>query len=229
MKKQILLTILMLSTSIITFSQITFERDTTYASGTVYTGQTLEMNNYGVNNFSTRKTFGWTVEVLTTPSAWENALCTLPGLCYSVYLGYTDSFVLEKDSQILMRFDYSPRNVCGSGFAKVVVYPKDDVRDKKTLYFSGDAYCASIADQKESDALIQLYPNPASSTINITSPIENATLTLYATSGGSMDQVVIENAKNFSYDISSLSSGNYFIVLFDSKNQKSYVKEFSKN
>ncbi len=227
MKKLLLLFIFSISCSL-AFSQITFERDTTHVSGTVYAGQTLELNVYGTNSTGSTKTFVWTVETITTPGAWVTALCTFPGNCYNITVGFTDSFNIGADSQVLIRVDYTTQNTCGSGFVKVNVSPSDDLRTKQALYFVGDAFCASIADQKESDALVKLYPNPADNSIHITSPLNSANIIIYNALGVKMDEFSIDNT-SFVYDVARYTTGNYYVVIKDNNTDKTFVKEFSKN
>ena len=197
-------------------------------SGTVYAGQTLELNVYGTNTSGSTKTFVWTVETITTPSAWITALCTFPGNCYNITVGFTDSFRIDADSEVLVRVDYTTQNTCGAGFVKINVSPSDDLRNKKALYFLGDAFCASIADQEESDAMVQLYPNPASNVINITSPLQSANVIVYNALGLKIEEFNANNP-NFTYNVNNLSTGNYYMVLKDNNTPKTYVKEFSIN
>ena len=226
MKKHIFL-LLALFSSIISFAQITFERDTTYNGGTTSMGQVMELNVYGTNTTGVQKKFIWIVDQINTPSAWVNALCTFPGSCFNITVGYKDSFTIDADSEVLIRVDFSTLNTCGQGFIKVSVYPSDDVRNKKALYFSGNSFCTSIADQKESDAMVTLYPNPASNLITIESPAQNTTISIYNNLGVKIDEFNSSSTQT-NYDISNLSKGNYYLWMKDNSNNHSYVKEFSK-
>jgi hypothetical protein len=215
--------------SYISFAQITFERDTTKSDGVTSSAHIMELHVYGTNTTGIVKKFVWSVETINTPSAWSNGLCTFPGLCNNIFVGFTDSFEIGVDSQVLFRVEFSTSNTCGDGFVKVNVSPSDDIRNKTPLYFIGKAYCTSIADPIESDRLIQLYPNPTTDIIMFDAAIQNSSLTIFDNSGKKIEELNIENLKGFSYNVSKLSTGNYYAVINDLGNNKTYVKEFSKN
>jgi hypothetical protein len=59
--------------------------------------------------------------------------------------------------------------------------------------------------------------------------IQNSSLTIFDNSGKKIEELNIENLKGFSYNVSKLSTGNYYAVINDLGNNKTYVKEFSKN
>lgn len=228
MKKLVLLITCMLF-SYFSYSQIGFERDTTYDEGPTSVSQTMELNVYGTNTSGVRKRFVWTVLNIFTPRAWSNALCTFPGSCFNIIPGFKDSFEIDADSQVLMRVDFSTNNVCGEGLIKVQVAPADDLANTKFLYFAGKSYCTGIVDPTESDRMIQIYPNPSCEKIYFNSAVKNATVTLYNTSGEKIDELNIDELQGFSYDVSKLTNGIYYVFVNDQSNDKMYVKEFSKN
>jgi hypothetical protein len=98
--------------SYISFAQITFERDTTKSDGVTSSAHIMELHVYGTNTTGIVKKFVWSVETINTPSAWSNALCTFPGLCNNIFVGFTDSFEIGVDSQVLFRVDFYTSNTC---------------------------------------------------------------------------------------------------------------------
>ncbi len=72
----------------------------------------------------------------------------------------------------------------------------------------------SIFDGKETEDLIEVYPNPAFSIVNIASEIDLLSMSLINSSGVKIaHEIVFKDFGQFSFDVSSLATGIYFIEL----------------
>ena len=88
--------------------------------------------------------------------------------------------------------------------------------------WGNNQYCEEISviatntNSPNTNAIVQLYPNPAATTVQISSS-KNQSVRLYSSTGKLIDTIWLDRT-NFTLDLSKLPAGSYWIRTTDGQN-----------
>jgi hypothetical protein len=165
----------------------------------------------------------------TDSKGWSSSLCD-PFQCFT-YMPDSASLTLDNNAVGAFSVSVARNSKPGLGTLKLVVYKTNDPSHKDTLTLTLDATHAGIQAQKQAEASVNVYPNPAQNTLTISNTGNNFIPARYAvvnTLGQEVmgDKLTAGTAAQL--DLSALSSGIYYLQLTDNNGQQ-VVKIFDKN
>jgi Secretion system C-terminal sorting domain len=179
-----------------------------------------------LKNTSTKpKTIVWTRVVQTISATWTSAICD-KNTCWASRVN-TETFTLAAGEESNLDVHCYPNGVVGSAIINVVATDQDSVSVSVIGRFGFNLPVAT-ADLKNVFPEIQIYPNPTSAFFTI-KDVENRVSEAVIFDDLGRQIKVFKNPNNSPLSISELSSGNYFISLFNQKNEVMKVVSLVKN
>lgn len=164
----------------------------------------------------------WEVLEISVPSGWEFGLCSPFECKSSLMVGNTGKFYDEGE----FKGDFSPNNISGSGYAKVLLSSVSNPSLKDTLTFIANAWAVSVKEINKNSSDFSYYPNPAKDKLiikfNVKEPI---TIHLFNILGTKVKSFVHSGTES-EINIADLQNGMYFLR-FKEGNQtisKSFAK-----
>lgn len=190
------------------FSQITWDKADADTARGFETSEDIETHNKVT--FTKAGEYRW-VRTYNQSCEVKNAICDKN----SCYLETTDSadFTVGEGESFDMICHFYPYNKCCPDIAQVslYVYKINEPEINSTATYHLDLWCASLSvDVVTSGNAIQVYPNPASSTLFIENVSETSNVSFTSLLGATAQ---VSSNGNGSYDISGLTQGVYFVTV----------------
>ncbi|MDX1652712.1 MAG: T9SS type A sorting domain-containing protein [Brumimicrobium sp.] len=212
MKKLLLLSALILTVSGISqvFTPIT--NDTT-----LY-GSANQSDFYGDitigNEVNATQSMYWEVDSTNVPANWEFSVCT-PTVCYPT--GTAGSSWNLSSNGGYLNVHFYPNGVVGEGFIILKVYDTPGSSQVEFLTFRGNTLSAAIKESNLEN--LSVYPNPATSVINLKGKTSNATYKMVDILGKEVKTGILSSGGKSQIDVSQLLTGIYFLTVQEGKNQ----------
>jgi hypothetical protein len=169
-----------------------------------------------IKNTSTKpKTIVWTRVVQTISATWTSAICD-KNACWASRVN-TESFTLAAGEESNLDVHCYPNGVVGAAIINVVAVDQDSANVSVTGRFGFNLPVAT-ADLKNAFPEIQIYPNPTPEFFTV-KDAENLVTEAAIFDALGRQVKVFKNPNSSPLSISELSSGNYFISLFNQKNE----------
>jgi Secretion system C-terminal sorting domain len=169
-----------------------------------------------LKNTSTKtKTIVWTRVVQTITPTWTSAVCD-KNACWATRVS-TESVTLAAGEETNMDVHLYPNGVTGSAIINVVIADKDSA----TVSIVGRyGFNLPVATQDLKNAFpdIQIYPNPTPQYFTIKDD-QNRVFEAVVFDNSGKQLKVFKNPNNSELSIADLTAGNYFIGLFNQKNE----------
>ena len=222
--KRILLSTFVLLAFVSTQAQFTFKpsKKGTLASGSV---SEFELVGYGFvkNTGTTTKTFVWRMYPPNLPNSWSAALCDR-NLCHDVGVMRGTFDLAAGDSGNIDIHTY-PKSTSGTGQVQVLVFEEGDSANAQSQSFDFSAWALSA--RTPSKVSIEIYPNPATSKLNITLDTDKAINIEVYNVLGQLKKTHVHTGGTSTMDLNDLVAGIYFLRYTD-ENGKVVSKQFKK-
>ncbi len=170
-----------------------------------------------VSHGQTHQVFDYSVD---SGASWRTAALSMPSdSAWLVYHRTTLTFTTDGDVNnnpgLVLRITFALNTAGTSGNNRF---------DNVTV--EGDIIPTSVADTREDNPRIKLYPNPATNMVNIQSENTDLTPAFVSDITGRKIMAISPNASKF--DISTLDAGNYFLLFVDHSSNTTHSVQFRK-
>lgn len=212
----------------------------TFQSGdTVYvtTGTTYTAHNNVINNGSTPLKIQWKVIANTLPTDWNATLGICDNMmCYSgsdiavgVQQESLDYAVGTTPGDFHITGDLTGTTSAGPGVVRVRVNNKNIPTDTAILTFILNKPTASVLPTAKSVDAVQLYPNPATSSVNVVfdDAADVKTLAIYNIIGKQMS-IYRAGGNSANMSVENMPAGVYFVRLINSRGDIVATRKFTK-
>jgi hypothetical protein len=179
-----------------------------------------------IKNTSTKlKTIVWTRTVQTITANWTTAICD-KNTCWASRIN-SETFTLAAGEESNLDVHCYPNGVAGAAIVNVVATDQDSATVSVIGRFGFNLPVATV-DLKNAFPDIQIYPNPTPQYFTIKDDQNRVSeVAIFDDLGRQIK--VFRNPNNSPLSISELASGNYFISLFNQKNEVMKVVSLVKN
>lgn len=198
------------------FAQLTYWKDTVEFNNASKNNTTLRLYDTVYNNSANTITFNWKINEINLLNGWSIDYIGTSLACVPFDTSITHTYTLPPNSNMYFMVFLKAVNNADDGCNSVSL----KVDNSKLLYFN---FCSSPTSLQniEMNEFVSFYPNPVKGNINFQIKNDNCSQILLSTVEGKMIKTFdISIQKSYSIDTQNLSSGNYFITLFDKFNNK---------
>jgi hypothetical protein len=207
MKKYILTLIIALFVTAAN-AQFTFGPLTKSASGSASQDE-LVTYAYVKNTGAFNTTYVWYMIPKSFPGGWESAICD-KNTCYDVTVT-SATFDLAPGDSGTMQVHLYPHNVAGTANVEVMVFEKntDSTNAPKGVYSFNTWALSTKSVEKRNN--VEIYPNPATTQLNITlETTKPITIEVYNVLG-QLKMKHVHNGGTSTMDLNELPTGIYFL------------------
>lgn len=211
-------------------AQVTIESDTVVCSGDanfLFTGD----NHVNNGNLSDSAHLKWTRYELSMPTGWETTVCD-PNNCYSVSTA-TKNFSLKPNFNGILKVNFIPNGVVGSGLVKLNVQSTDVAGTSLDAYFFATSTLGTATPTVQEVKDIILYPTPVRENVYVVfNPnMKPERLDVYNLLGQKVKSFPVQLERN-SYktelQLADLDKGLYFIRVYQQGSNLVLTKQFTK-
>ncbi len=172
-------------------------------------------HSYISNNTSDTLFMKWERVLDDKPECWETAVCDV-NLCYFPWVSSKEFTLLPNLSDGDMLVHAYPDGYSGESTVKLKIFNLNDPADSVVVTYNftvaGDVECITNVSRVNIEKP-QIYPNPTADYFRLTGAQNVERLVIYDVLGKPVRNMMVTS--NQFFNIKDLSSGSYYIVLFD--------------